>query len=332
VINALSNRLREDVLLRMNDTLSAEQLNHLSIVLDVVLVEYNIEKKSTELSIRDNSNDIILKNFLGDKLLQGKSKSTIKQYQPIIQKLLDGVGKPVHKITSDDIRAYLARYQLENNISAVSLKNRRNYFMSFFNWCLNNDVIEKNPMRQIPAFKVPKKQIKPITETEMELMRSVCTCDRDRALIDFLYSTGCRVSECAAFNITDIDFDNYKAIVRNGKGNKERKVYISAKCMVWLKKYLGSREDNNNALWIGKKGRLTKSGIENIIRYLGQRANLEGVHPHQFRHALATDMVSKNVSVPIVQQILGHEDISTTTIYMSINDNDVENAHRKYVV
>lgn len=325
------NRLREDVLLRMNDTLTSEQLNHLSIVLDVVLVEYNVEKKSTELIIRDNRNDIILKNFLGDKLLQGKSQSTIKQYQAIIQKLLDGVGKPVPEITSDDIRGYLAKYQMDRKISAVSLKNNRNYFMSFFTWCENNDVIEKNPMRQIPSFKVPKKQIKPISETEMELMRAVCKCDRDRALIDFLYSTGCRVSECAAFNKSDVDFDNYKGIVRNGKGNKERTVYISDKTMVWLKKYLQSRTDNENALWMGKKGRLTKSGIENIIRYLGNRAGLSKVHPHQFRHALATDMVSKNVSVPIVQQILGHENISTTAGYMSIKDDDIENAHRKFV-
>jgi len=322
--------IREDIMIKMSDVLDKELLDKLAITLDIVLYDYDVVKKSRELMLRDNSNQIVLKNYLGEKHLQGKSKATIKHYNHILEKLLMTIEKPVNEITTNDVRYHLAKLQTENELSLVTLNNIRAIYSSFFGWCETEQIIEDNPMKKIKPFKAPKKQIKPLSEIDIEKMCDACTTTRDRALIEFLYSTGCRVSECAAFNIDDIDFKTKKASV-TGKGNKERTVYISDRTMYWLEKYLVQRTDNDIALWIGKKGRLTKSGIEFIVKSLGKSAGLPNVHPHQFRHALATDLIKKNAPVQIVKQILGHEDLSTTMIYVDIQEDEIESIHKKYI-
>lgn len=315
----------------MNDSLTQAQLNNLSIVLDIVLFEYNVEKKSTELAVVDNSNEIILKNFLGDKLLQGRSERTIKAYEERLRKMIDGIGKPVTEINSGDIRGYLAKYLAERQVAPTTMQNARNYYMSFFSWMEDEELIEKNPMKQIKAFKIPKKQVKAITEVEVEKIRSVCDNARDRALIEFLFTTGVRAQECSDLNFNDFDFPNRRVTIREGKGNKERKVYLSDKTILWIDRYLKERDDIDPAFWVGKKGRLTVSGIEYIIRALGDKANLEHIHPHQFRHGFATEMIRKGMPAPMLQIMMGHESLDTTKIYMEIQDSDIMNVFNKIV-
>ena len=192
-------------------------------------------------------------------------------------------------------------------------------------------LLEKNPIDKIPRFKCQKKHMPAFTNLEMEKLFDNCTSTRDRALLEFLYSTGCRVQECVNMDIDDINFKDQTCLIRQGKGNKDRLVYISDKCMYWLEKYLKERKDNDKALWLGKRGRLSKRGIEVLIQRIGNRA---GVHayPHKFRHTLATNMVRRGAPLPAVQQILGHEEIGTTMVYVDVNKQTAENAHRQSVI
>lgn len=325
------NNIKEDIAQRMSEKLTGEQLQDLKLTLDIVFYDYDVTKKSRELAVLDNTNEIMLKNFLGSKTIQGCSVNTIKQYKEYIEKLLLDINKNIPDITTDDIRYHLASRQVTNNLSNTTLNNMRNYYCSFFKWLATENYISKNPMLRIPAIKTPKKQIKPFTEKEIEKICDACTTARDRALVEFLYSTGCRVSECAAINIDDVDFKRGKVTIRHGKGNKERVAYISDKCMYWLEKYLDSRSEQDIALWVGRQGRLKKSGIEALIRKLGKKAGVSDAHPHKFRHTLATDLAKRDVPVHVIQQMLGHEDLSTTMIYVTIDNDEVENNHRKYI-
>ena len=185
-------------------------------------------------------------------------------------------------------------------------------------------------MNRVAKIKSQKKKVDAFTESELEVLFSACDNIRDRALLEFLYSTGCRVSECSNVDIGDINFKEKTVFIKNGKGNKQRISYISDKCMIWLEKYLNERNSNDIALWTGKKGRLTKAGIEYIVRSIGDKAGIHA-HPHKFRHTLATNMVKRNAPVHIVQKVLGHENLNTSMIYIDVNDNDVESAHKKYV-
>ena len=264
--------LREDVLTQMTTYIDSEGLMKLSFVLDMVINDYDINKKSRELTIPDNKNYIIIKNFLGDKILQGRSKATIEQYQNALNCMLQNIDKPIPEITTNDIRYHLAKWETERKVSLVTINNMRSIYSSFFNWCDEEGLINDNPMKKIKSIKVPKKKIKPLSDLEIEKIKSVCKTSRDRALVEFLYSTGMRVSECVALNIDDIDFQDGKAIIKNGKGAKERVSYISSTTLFWLEKYLNERQDLDECLWIGKKGRLTRAGIERIIKTLGKEA------------------------------------------------------------
>lgn len=323
-------KLRQRILQAMADKLNESQLAELESELDIILYDYNISEKSTELAVLDKGNEILLKNFLGCKAIEGCSKATLKHYGESLQRMLDDVGKNVRDITTDDIRHHLALWQATRGVSNATLNNMRKAYSSFFKWCSVEKYISDNPMLRINAFKVPKKQIKPFTEREMEIMCDNATTVRDRALLEFLYSTACRVSEVASIDISDVDFVKQSVMVKNGKGAKEREVYISDKCMYHLEQYLNSRKSNDVALWVGKRGRLTKAGIEAIIRRIGERAKIHA-HPHKYRHTFATDMIKRGASIQTLQKYLGHESIDTTTIYVTMDKSEIERMHRQLV-
>ena len=135
-----------------------------------------------------------------------------------------------------------------------------------------------------------------------------------------------RVGELTRLNISDMNFQERSCIVL-GKGNSEREVYFSAKSKMYTEKYLETRTDNNEALFVSlikPYNRLGISGIEITIRNLGKYANINKVHPHKFRK-------DKGMPIEQVQKLLGHIEIDTTMEYAMINQSNVKNSHRKYI-
>lgn len=119
-----------------------------------------------------------------------------------------------------------------------------------------------------------------------------------------------------------------------GKGNKQRKVYFDARTKLHLQKYLESREDDNDALFVSLQkpfNRLLISGVEIRLRELGNKLNINKVHPHKFRRTLATVAIDKGMPIEQVQQLLGHQSVDTTLQYAMVNQNNVKESHRKYL-
>ena len=240
--------------------------------------------------------------------------------------------KPVDKYNALDIRDYLVSYKKYNNVSNNTLDDMRRVFNSFFNFLEDEDYIIKNPIRKIHKIKGEKIVKTAFTEEEVELIRDACNHIRDLAMIDFLNSSGVRVSELCNLNRTDIDLDNKEGIVF-GKGSKERIIYFDARTKVHLTKYLNTRNDDCAALFCTKikpYRRLDRSGIEDLLKIIGKKAGVQGCHPHRFRRTLATRLLYKNVPIEQVQKILGHEKIETTLIYAQVNQNDVKASHQKF--
>ena len=134
------------------------------------------------------------------------------------------------------------------------------------------------------------------TEKEMEQMRLACGNIRDRALIEMLSCTGCRVSELSGIDISDVNFEK-KEITILGKGDKERSVFISDQASLYLDLYLNTRNDANNALFVTKRkpfSRLRKDGIERIVRMLGERCNIRA-YPHKFRRTFCTRLINRGM-------------------------------------
>ena len=148
-----------------------------------------------------------------------------------------------------------------------------------------------------------------------------------------LASTGIRVGELVKLNRSDIDFINRECIVL-GKGNKQRKVYFDARTKIHLQKYLMSREDNNDALFVSllkPHKRLQISGVEIRLRELGRKLDLSKVHPHKFRRTLATVAIDKGMPIEQVQHLLGHQSVDTTLQYAMVNQANVKQSHRKFL-
>lgn len=311
-----------------------EMADYLNIAQMKKLQEILLKNLSDETPQKEEiSNNEYLKMFIDAKRIEGCSMRTLSYYQVTVEHLLSQITCPIRKITTDQIRCYLANYQKRNNCSKVTVDNIRRNISSFFSWLEEEDYILKSPMRRIHKIKT-KQAVKEIISDEIiERLRDNCKCLRDLAMIDLLYSTGIRVGELVGLNISDINFEERECVVY-GKGDKERRVYFDAKAKLHLQNYIESRVDNNPALFVtldAPYDRIKISGVEIRIRELGRKLDIEKIHPHKFRRTMATRAIDKGMPIEQVQKILGHSQIDTTMKYAIVNQNNVKTSHRRYI-
>ncbi|UWD34433.1 tyrosine-type recombinase/integrase [Mesomycoplasma molare] len=320
-------KIIKNIIQKMQNTLNNKQLKYLSIVLSK---ELNAMLKDNE---NNKANRDLVEIFINSKKLEGCSDSTIKYYVSTIESMLKFINKKINEIDTNDLRNYLSNYQEKNNSSKVTVDNIRRILSSFFSWLEDENYIIKSPARRIKKIKSPSTIKETYSDEELEIMRDNVDNYRDLALIDILASTGMRVGELVKLNIDDIDFYERECLVI-GKGNKERMVYFDAKTKIHLKKYLDSRNDNNNSLFVSLKSphkRIGINGIEARLRKIGQKLNIKKLHPHKFRRTLATIAIDKGMPIEQVQKLLGHEKIDTTLKYAMVKQNNVKTAHQKYI-
>jgi site-specific recombinase xerD len=314
------------ILVDMDEYLTANQSQKLQRVLTSRLT-------SQTKSVSSVSNSNYLAMFLNAKKIEGCSERTLSYYKTTVEKLLDGITDPIRKVTTDDIREYLANYQGLNDCSKTTIDNIRRNISSFFTWLEEEDYIVKSPMRRIHKIKTTKTVKEVISDEEIEKMRDKCKNLRDLAIIDLLYSTGIRIGELVRLNVDDIDFEERECIVF-GKGDKERRVYFDAKTKIHLMGYINSRSDTNPALFVtldAPYDRLQISGVEIRLRRLGRELGINKVHPHKFRRTMATRAIDKGMPIEQVQKLLGHSQIDTTMHYAIVNQTNVKVAHRKFI-
>lgn len=271
--------------------------------------------------------------FLSAKSVEGCSERTLNYYQTTIDNMLQGIGKNIKVIDTDDLRNYLTNYQKINNCSKVTIDNIRRILSSFFSWLEDEDYIVKSPIRRIHKIKTSKIVRETYSDEIIEKLRDGCDEIRDLALVDFLSSTGVRVGELVKLNIENIDFENRSCIVF-GKGSKEREVYFDARTKLHLEKYLSLRDDDNPALFVSllkPHDRLEISGVEIRLKKLGNDLEISRVHPHKFRRTLATKAIDKGMPIEQVQRLLGHAKIDTTLTYAMVNQNNVKISHSKFI-
>ena len=315
-----------NILNAMAEVLTIPQMKRLQ----EVLIDNLCEGETKKITI---SNEEYLRMFLEAKRIEGCSERTTQYYRVTIEKMLESIETPIRKVTTEEIRGYLAKYQEINNCGKVTIDNIRRNISSFFSWMEEEDYILKSPMKRIHKIKAPTQVKEIISDEAIETLRDHCSCKRDLAMIDLLYSTGIRVGELVNLDREDIDFEKRECVVF-GKGSKERRVYFDAKAKIHLRDYLKSRTDDNEALFVtldAPYDRLKISGVEIRIRGLGRRVNLNKVHPHKFRRTMATRAIDKGMPIEQVQKILGHSQIDTTMQYAIVNQNNVKASHQRYI-
>lgn len=321
-----------EVLQMMADTLNDEQMEKLKSSMQMVFsgCELKVNTAIMELTF-DWQND--LADFLASKALEGKSVGTIKRYKYELTRLLSYINKSVGRITASDISDFMRLYKRTRNVSNQTLKGCRAVYSSFFVWLRDRDRITINPMTLVECIK-PKQRIKkPFTDEEREQLLQNCRHLRDKAIMEFLYSTAVRVSEMVNLNRNDIRFSDRELIVY-GKGGKERTVYINGKTHLYLKQYLESRTDDNQALFVSLNKphtRLSKEGVENVVRECGKRAKIANCYPHRFRRTALTNALNRGMPLQEVMTLAGHVKAETTMMYCTVDKESVQLHHKKYL-
>lgn len=328
----MKNEFIKNILYSMEQTLSKIELDRLETELFKHLEGLEIiELDSKKQSNADNFK--IIEQFISAKKIEGCSDKTLKYYKNTLIKLIESIKKEIKLIKTEDLRLYIANYQDSNNPSNTTIDNIRRIMSSFFTWLEEENYIVKSPVRRIHRVKCEKTVKEVIDDEQIVCLKDACSNSRDLALIEILSSTGMRVGELVGLNITDINFNERSCIVL-GKGNKQREVYFDAKTKIHLNEYLASRKDSNPALFVSNNepnNRLTISGIEYIVKKIGVKCGIKGVHPHKFRRTLATYAIDKGMPIEQVQKLLGHVKIDTTLHYAMVNQNNVKLSHRRYI-
>lgn len=324
----MNKMIKEDLKARLKGKIDDDCLSIVMVQLTQLLNEYEAAEEGAGVD-----SDNLLQSFLSSKRLEGCSERTLTYYETTIDMMLNKVSLPVVKIDTDDIRQYLSEYQSERGSSKVTIDNIRRIFSSFFSWLEDEEYILKSPVRRIHKVKFGRTVKDTFTDEELEKMRDGCDNIRNLSIIDTLSSTGIRVGELVRLNRSDIDFNERECIVF-GKGESERKVYFDARTKLHLQEYLKQRSDDNPALFVTLHNpirRISINGVETMLKNLEIITSVENIHPHKFRRTMATRAIDKGMPIEQVQKILGHVRIDTTLHYAMVNQENVKNAHKKYV-
>lgn len=316
----------------------------------MLLSNYEVTNRCTELAeMRQDRNENLLKRFLIAKTVKGLTDRTIKYYKTALPKILDAIGKTVDDITPDDIRLYMALRSRRDGVSNISIGNEMRILSSFFQWMSAEELIQKNPMLRVDSIKQKKTKKEALTG-----MRLAAEGEREQMMIEVLLSTGCRIEEFVKIRLDDIDGDR---VLVHGKGQKDRYVYLNTKAKIMVERYLKERKDNNPYLNPGGKFGETKgkkrteqlnwwkypemiNGDEHleretpaaILRKIAKKAGVEKANPHKFRRTCATLALRRGMPIEQVSKMLGHEQLDTTKIYLDLTEDDLRQAHKKYVI
>ena len=292
-----------------------------------ILKDYSITKESDEQ--RSDLNRRI-KYYLGAKRIDGLSDKTLGNYRCNLEMFAARVNKSAAKVTTDDIRGYISYLDETRHLKDTSLQTHINILRAFFGWLHTEERIKKNPMSKIKSLKLDKKGARQaLTVEELERLRDACKTYREKALIEFLVSTGCRLSEVAQLRAADLNLAD-RSVQVTGKGDKDRVVYFSVRARLMVQEYIVQRK-GGDGLFVSNKSPyepLKPRAIQRIVRSLSERAGLEGrVHPHLLRHTFATHALNGGMDVTVIQRLLGHVDIATTQIYAELNEEGVSSIY-----
>lgn len=316
---------------RLEAELTVESMNKLMRAVMETLDGFDMTEKPCE----NPEEDDLLACYVSALEVSGRSPKTIDQYTYVIGRLLRFCGVPIRRVTVYHIRDWFAK-EKARGISDGTLESNRQVFIAFFNWLQRESLIEKNPTVNLSVIKKRKKKKQTLSDVEIERLLNSCskfkTELRDRAIIQFLMTSGCRISEMTNLNRDDVDTTRLEVVV-TGKGDKERRVYMSPVAGMVLKEYLDSRTDENPALFVGcRNERLKPGGVRIMLVKVAEAAGIEQrVHPHKFRRTLATNLKRRGMQVEEIAAILGHDKLETTMQYVMLDDEDIKQTyHRRY--
>lgn len=284
----------------------------------------HVQKYLEYIRVERNYSDLTEKNYLID----------LEQFEEylILHK------KNYKNLTYKDISVYIGYLKENLKLRSASINRHLSCLRSFYSFLLNQEVIHNNPFKLVSGPKNEKKLPNYMKYSEFEEM--VNSCDntplgiRNQAILELLLATGARIGEIIKINVSDLNFSNMEVKVL-GKGNKERICYFNEHCKEALKNYLNNSRDillknkKSDRLFINHVGgNLTDRGIRDILDKIIHKCSLKNkVTPHTFRHTFATMLLNEGCDLKSVQELLGHVNLSTTSIYTHVTNDRIKDIY-----
>jgi integrase/recombinase XerC len=274
-----------------------------------------------------------LTDFLNQLTVEKRaSEHTVKSYQRDINHLTQYcIDKGISRwadLKQSDVRSHIAsRHRL--GLSSPSLQRELSAIRSFYHFLLKNRLADSNPAQYVKAPKQARKLPKTLDVDQisglLEAGASSTLEIRDLAMFELFYSSGLRLSELAALNITDVDLADNSLMVRIGKGGKSRILPVGSKAVTAINNWLQQRQKNagiaESALFVSIRGtRLCQRSIElRLEQWCKKNGIAEHIHPHMLRHSFASHLLESSQDLRAVQELLGHSNLSTTQIYTHLD-------------
>lgn len=255
---------------------------------------------------------------------------------------LDRRGRTLLAAQRADVDAFLAD-QFRAKAKATSVSRRLSALRRFYALQLQQGALSSDPMLRVRAPKLPRRLPKNLSETDVESLLAAPDPDttlglRDRAMLETLYATGLRVSELVGLTLAQVSLD--MGVVRVvGKGSKERLVPLGEEAIRWLTRYLASARPalvgngKSSALFVtARRAPLTRQAFWALVKRVGAKAGIPAasLSPHVLRHAFATHLLNHGADLRVVQLLLGHADITTTTIYTHVARERLKKLHARH--
>jgi len=261
-----------------------------------------------------------LKKLERELSIRGFSPETVKAYTRHNKEFLGFIKKEPEFVLEEDLKAYLGHLISDKKLFSSTIALVRSSLLFFYNQVLG---------KGFSGIKTPKIQRNPpevLSKQEVKALIGACVTDKSRLLVELLYSSGMRVSECLNLRVEDVDFNENICVVKQGKGKKDRITVLSQRVTQSLQDFLKKQGFSYGLIFRNKHGRaLSVRNAQKIVSRAAKRAGIrKRVTPHKLRHSFATHLLDSGVSIRIIQELLGHSNLQTTQIYTRVSRDHIK--------
>ena len=282
---------------------------------------------------RDRSFEALIPTYLAACAAEGKSPRTVTAYGESLHMFVRTAkveGLPLHaeQVSVPDVYRYLAAVR-RRGVSDPTQHRRHREMKHFFSWLKRMEIVTDNPFQKVPLIRLQEPIVRPLEAADVRRLLDALDLQsfvgaRDTAITLFLLDTGVRASELTSLNLEDVEFKPGRARVLHAKGKKQRIVAFGDRVALAIQRYLRFRGDLPGSLFLTKQGRrLRPQGLIVTYRRLGERAGVDHVHPHRFRHTFATMAIRAAAREIDVQHLLGHTTSAMVRRYTRTYDSEL---------
>ena len=258
---------------------------------------------------------VILEKLETELKLRGFTDETLKAYLKFNKKFNEFIHKNPERITTDDVKKYLAYLISDKKLKPASVNLAFSALKFYY-----DDILKKKLFADLKPPKIEKKIPNALAREEIRKMIDAEENIKHKLLISFMYASGLRVSECVSLKINDLNFEENMGKVISGKGRKDRYIKLSEKLVGDLKRYLKERKESSDYIFPGVNNHLSVRMAQKIVKNAAKKADLKGrVHCHLLRSSFATHLLENGVDIRLIQELLGHSDLSTTQRYTKVS-------------